>query len=208
MPNRDADAPAWKTDLGAYTRKILKPYLMLDEPTVQRVTALLKALEPLGWSFEDITSWAKWQADAVKADASLKKPGAVFAKRLDGGSPKQLPKAPRRVNPEGASPDADYRERVRANTEACSEVLPTPILLIQGRGRMTGDYVQGQVDVSAEYERQGRPLYWDLDTDPFEESGACACEEQALADFKHTARRMKADHDKREAKYGPKEKNR
>jgi len=206
MTNRDTDAPAWKTDLGAYTRKILKPHLMLEEPIVQRVTGLLEALKPLGWSFEDITRWAKWQADTVKADPSLKKPGAVFAKRLDGGSPKDMPAAPKRVNPEGSSPDAAYRERVRKNADECSEVLPTPILLIQGRGRMTGDYVQGQVDVAAEYEKQGRPPYWDLDTAPFESDGPCACEIQSLADFKLTVLRMKEGHDRNQAKYGPKEK--
>jgi len=200
MTDRDAETPAWKTDLGAYTRKFLKPILSLDEPTTFRVTKLLEALVPHGWAFEELTTWAKWHADRVMADPSLKKPGAVFAKRLDGGSPKEMPVPPKRVNPEGHSPAPDYRRAQQENRELCEEHgrFP-PILLIQGRGRVAGDYQQALVDVEAEFERQGRPEYHELDLTPFEEGGSCECAPLPLKDFKDAAAQLRRVAERAEA---------
>jgi len=196
----DEQRPAWTYDIGAFLRAKVRPVIALDEPTVQRLTGVCAALYDLEWRFEQVSAWALWLAKRVASNPSVKSPAGVYVKEIEKGSPKEMPVPPKRVNPEGHSADPSYRQKQQENRELCEEHgrFP-PILLIQGRGRVAGDYQQALVDVEAEFERQGRPEYHDLDLTPFEEGGSCECAPLPLKDFKDVAAQMRRVAERAEA---------
>ena len=161
--------PAHEYDLGAYLRAVVRRRMpALDEGALRKLTGTLQALKDLGWSFEDITLWVSFETKRIVADPTIKSPVGVLIRRLESGSPKDLPKPPARSNPDGISPDPGYLSRVREG-----HCLPPQVSMqvIQILGRRCGDYQKAAVDAQAEHERQGSPLPWHFDVTPLAVTG-------------------------------------
>jgi len=153
--------PAYAYDLGAFLRAVVRRKMpALDEGALRKLTGTLQALQDLGWSFEDITLWVSFETKRIVADPTIKSPVGVLIRRLESGSPKDLPKPPERSNPNGISPDQGYIDKVR---ELQSLPPQVSVQVIQLLGRRYGDYHKAGVEAQAEFEKQGSPLPWDFD---------------------------------------------
>lgn len=180
--------PAYEYDVGAFLRAVVRRKLpAINETAITKLTATLQSLIDLGWSFEDVTSWVRYETVRVAGDPTIKSPVGALVRRLETGSPKDLPKPPQRSNPKGISPDEDYLKKVRDLQDLPPQVSMQVIQLL---GKRSNDYRQAMVEASAEHERQGCPEAWEFDVSPLGISG------EDVDDFKAWQRRTKQEKDK------------
>jgi hypothetical protein len=171
--NRKSDEapkrPAYEYDVGAFLRSVVRRKMpALDEKAIGKLTATLQSLRDLGWSFEDVTAWVKYETVRICGDPTIKSPVGVLVRRLETGSPKDLPRPPQRPSPDGISPDRDYAEKVRDLRDIPPQVSMQVIKLI---GDRTGDYHAAYVTAQAEFEKQGAPHAWEMDIGPLSLEG-------------------------------------
>jgi len=170
----DEQRPAWTYDIGAFLRAKVRPVIALDEPTVQRLTGVCAALYDLEWRFEQVSAWALWLAKRVASNPSVKSPAAVYVKEIEKGSPKEMPTAPKRVDPEGHSADPSYRQKQQENRERVDDQYgdtspPFSLCLPLGRALRKADpqnpdpFREAQLVLDKAWRDQGKPPFYKFD---------------------------------------------